>query len=355
MSKTIKFNLTLDKHPVRDLDDLREHFNIDDLLEVYHNQVLHRWLSVRGLLNELNSLTSINSSNNKTIAVELCKIFHVDIAQTDIDAAVYPFNARQQQYLQLKELANYNFSRDVVIDEYHSGYKQLCNDMIENAENYQFLKVAVDNLWKNYSQLLMINFEELFLSCSKYPLISFTMLANDKYRQSSLFDDEYKDIIFSSTRLINSENLYNISTFKENTNNLWVNVSEKPVYINSATNSSNALKIKDKYEKVHYLRTTAIVDGLNVLSAHHLDSVSYIELPAYYRFFSGVTDGYWKDIVPKGKKCLVLRIEEGNFVRNAGTHGEELNAKAVNGNFLILDGIDYKSNNADHTLLYMVI
>jgi hypothetical protein len=48
-------------------------------------------------------------------------------------------------------------------------------------------------------------------------------------------------------------------------------------------------------------------------------------------------------------------MEEGNFIRNIGNNGEELNAEAINKEFLILDGIDYKSNNADHALIYMVI
>ena len=48
-------------------------------------------------------------------------------------------------------------------------------------------------------------------------------------------------------------------------------------------------------------------------------------------------------------------MENGNFIRNANKNGEELNANAINKEFLILDGIDYKSNNADHALIYMVI
>ncbi len=48
-------------------------------------------------------------------------------------------------------------------------------------------------------------------------------------------------------------------------------------------------------------------------------------------------------------------MEAGNFIRNSGNNGEEFNADAINKEFLILDGINYKSNNADHALIYMVI
>jgi hypothetical protein len=285
MSKTIKFNLTLNKYPVRDLDDLRQNFNIDDLLDVYHNKVLHRWLDVRGLSAQLDSLMKINSLDNKVIATELCKIFYVDVTPEDIDAAVYPFTARQQQKQQLEQFASHYFSRNVVIDDYHAGYTNLCAEMRERSEDYPFLKTAVDNLWKNYSKLLKVDFEAFFLSFDKQPLVFFSMLANDHYRKSNLFDHKYKAPVFSSMPPVN---------------------------------------------------------------------ISFI-FPSYYCSYAGVTDGYWKDIVPKGKKCLVLRMEIGNFIRNAGVNGEELNANNINGEFLILDGIDYKSNNANHTLLYMVI
>ncbi len=35
MAKTIKFNLILDGNPVRDIEDLRDNFSIEDILEVY--------------------------------------------------------------------------------------------------------------------------------------------------------------------------------------------------------------------------------------------------------------------------------------------------------------------------------
>ncbi|MEA1969771.1 MAG: hypothetical protein U9N77_16330, partial [Thermodesulfobacteriota bacterium] len=80
-----------------------------------------------------------------------------------------------------------------------------------------------------------------------------------------------------------------------------------------------------------------------------------INIPSYIMPFSGKTDSYWKDLEPQGKKYLIIRMEPGNFVRNAGKAKEELSADDVNGKFPILDGIDYKSNNADHVLYYMEV
>ena len=48
MAKTVKFNLILDGFPVRNLEGLREHFSIEDMLEYYNNGLLVKWLDVRG-------------------------------------------------------------------------------------------------------------------------------------------------------------------------------------------------------------------------------------------------------------------------------------------------------------------
>ena len=48
-------------------------------------------------------------------------------------------------------------------------------------------------------------------------------------------------------------------------------------------------------------------------------------------------------------------MEYGKYVRNAGIFGEELSSLDINNNFIILNGIDYKSNNAYDELLYMEV
>jgi hypothetical protein len=75
----------------------------------------------------------------------------------------------------------------------------------------------------------------------------------------------------------------------------------------------------------------------------------------HVKTFAGHTEGYWKDLQPQGKKFLVIKMENGNFVSNQGVTGEEIGSEQINGKFLILDGIKYKSNNANHRLVYMEV
>lgn len=60
MAKTIKFNLICDNKPIRTIEDLRENFSIEDVLEYYNNGLLQRWLLVRGYDEYLREVKNIN-------------------------------------------------------------------------------------------------------------------------------------------------------------------------------------------------------------------------------------------------------------------------------------------------------
>ena len=77
------------------------------------------------------------------------------------------------------------------------------------------------------------------------------------------------------------------------------------------------------------------------------------ELGDNLMIFSGVTDGYWKDIEPRGKKYMIISMENCDFVRPSGAHGIEWDG--LTNKFTIMDGIDYKSNSDIHELLYMEV
>ncbi len=383
MTKAIKFNLLLDKHPVRDLDDLRANFNLDDLLTAYHSHTLHRWLEVRGLTAELEQLNAIESTDELSIASALCELFQENISEVDIKTAVYPLEFRKQQQQQLEQFSRQKFNKEAVIKSYHAGYKKLCVEMLEKAEDYPFLKAAVNTLWTDYAQLFRVDFNRFFDEfIGKSPLTLFTMLANDNYRQSGIFKPKRKEIVFLHipSPCVEKGKEYDVIKYESNTRKIgWENITEQRIIVKKVNNQSGKVIIKDNYGKEYVGSEGAgkILNGLNFYSLNSSrraaglggtvtgvrDSVEYALLaevkssPLHppYQSYSGITDGYWKDLQPKGTKCLILGMEAGNFIRNSGKNGEELNADAINKEFLILDGIDYKSNNTNHALIYMVI
>ena len=71
--------------------------------------------------------------------------------------------------------------------------------------------------------------------------------------------------------------------------------------------------------------------------------------------FKGITDAYWKDLETADVKVMILSIPENTFIRSANDLKQELSAQEVNGSFLILDGLAYKSNISTKSIVYMKV
>ena len=89
MAKTIKFNLICDGNPVRTIEDLRNNFSIEDILNYYDNKLLHRWLEVRGYDKELKNVMMISCKDSLDIIKELINIFEVSSDTNKVEEEVY--------------------------------------------------------------------------------------------------------------------------------------------------------------------------------------------------------------------------------------------------------------------------
>ena len=78
MAKTIKFYMICDDHPVRTIDDLREHFGMEDVLDYYKRGIFQRWLKVRGYEAELEAVNQIDSKDDSEALTKLIQIFDVE-------------------------------------------------------------------------------------------------------------------------------------------------------------------------------------------------------------------------------------------------------------------------------------
>ncbi|MBR0204816.1 MAG: hypothetical protein IJQ56_10660, partial [Synergistaceae bacterium] len=105
MAKTIKFNLTCNGQPIRTLDDLRNNFEVEDVLSYYQNGLLLRWLDVRGFTQEFNAVKAISSRDEIEIIKSLVKIFAVtsDIQQIEQDTYIFTYSKERQEWLKKYE------------------------------------------------------------------------------------------------------------------------------------------------------------------------------------------------------------------------------------------------------------
>lgn len=63
----------------------------------------------------------------------------------------------------------------------------------------------------------------------------------------------------------------------------------------------------------------------------------------------------WDPIERPEVKIMVLHIQKGTFIKNAGEFSEKLSAEDVNEQFLKLNGLEYQCNNETYELLYMEV
>ena len=314
MAKAIKFNLICDDKPIRTIEDLRNNFSIEDVLEYYNNNLLHRWLEVRGYSDSLKKISTITSEKPLEIIKELIVIFNVASDEKKIEEAVYILEYLDERK-KLCDIYNKNdFKTKSLIDDYQTGYSQLVNGILENPEDVALIKANISEMITNYKWVMDLNHRKLFWTLKDESILAVMCL---------LMNEISRDYYLP----IESTNEDGVITKDIDTN------GDKKNMFNAILN----LSTKSYTPRVPY--------GLDLLTKSRDNLI----------IFSGITDGYWKDIEPKGKKFMIISMGEGDFIRSAGVFGGDLSIADVEDKFVILDGIDYKSNSLTSELLYMEV
>lgn len=313
MAKTVKFNLICDGNPVRTIDDLRDNFSIEDVLMYYNNRLLHRWLSVRGYSDLLKRLEEIHYNDSMEIIKSLITLFEVEEDVAKVEESVYILQYKKEREELLSIYKDCDTNTNAIIEDHQTGYVQLVDKIVDNANDIAVIRAAISEMINNYYWILEIDHNSLFYKLySKAPMAIFVMLTHEETRKFYLPQK--------------------ISTTNENEE---TDISKK--YDDSEMKELMEDK-KYRYERICEL----------------IPDVTYI-LEDNLLTFSGVTDGYWKDLENGEKKYMIISMQKGNYVRSAGRSGEEFGYSDIENRFLIIDGIDYKSNNATHELLYMEV
>ena len=304
MAKTIKFNLICDGEPIRTLEDLRNNFSVEDVLSYFQNGLLKRWLRVRGFVNELKEVSAITSKDEIEIITELVKIFGItsDMANIEKDTFIFKYTRNHQAWLRkYKEVGD---NQALIIKHYHEGFDALIDEILDNRDNMPLIKAALQKIEENYYDLFYLNFVILLrIFKRKAPMALLAAYMRPNMRKLCLRSN--------ASAMVRRNPV--------NPQNNWA-VDELDIVVNFDDEKNLKQILGDNLKE-----------------------------------FAGETSGYWKDIEPKGKQCMILRIENRNFVRPAGVTGEEYGISDINGKFIILDGIDYKSNSNTDKLLYLEV
>jgi len=351
MTKTIKFNLILDGEPVRTLDQLKDNFNIDDILQHYKSGVLQRWLETRGIEEELKKINKIKGSNLIETAKNLSEIFNKNISIEEIGHAVYHLQIKQDEEDRLKRTNRIKNDIKEVVLSYHQEYEKICQDIEKKKNSYAFLKNISEKLCEEYWMLFELDYERFFrLFSEKSPLILFTMISCEKVRKSEQLLNYAKKTL---TKIIPN----GAKKFKKSTNGKWEHITNKSIKIIEIKKTAGIFNIRDSGGKEYdasALKENELLNGLSIRSSNNTNSILYSEAIPPFTEYYGKTEG-WNNLEPKGKKCLILKIGKNGAVKNAGAKKQELNEADINGNFPITLGLDYKSDSGTEQIIYFKI
>lgn len=297
VAKTIKFNLICDGYPVRTVEDLQNHFSVEDVLDYYQNRLLQRWLRVRGYTRELMDVSDITSTEPMEIVKQLIRIFDVAADEEEVEEGIYMLQFLEERDARLAQYEQRSYQAAFILQGYRGRYNQLNSTIRANPANPALIKACLKEIARDFDWIFQLDYRRFFYMAlnDQSPLIIMCLLMDKTLRR---------------------------------------------YYLPDTGNRQSSSEQADMFSEIcRLVRDPNLADGLG-------DSL---------RVYAGSTKEYWKDLEPKGKKYMILKMESRNFIRPAGADGQELGADDINYNFPILDGIDYKSNYPNDRLLYMEV
>ncbi len=132
----IKFLLTVNDKKIRDIESLRENFCIDDVLDVYNNGLLEKWLKVRDYSEEYEKLKNIDKDISSEDLIEnLIDIFKIECTDEKLKDAVTYYKEIQERETLLKY---YNDNKEIlnkILSEYKAGKLTNSEELKNISEN----------------------------------------------------------------------------------------------------------------------------------------------------------------------------------------------------------------------------
>ena len=291
MAKTIKFNLILDGYPVRNLEGLQEHFSIEDILKYFRNGLLMRWLNVRGYVKQYEAVNKINSEKSNREIISEL----IKIFELELEDSLIEEEITILAYLEEQ-------------DKMNRIYKE--NNFEKNCiikDYHRGYDTLVNHMEENKENMAILKADAIQLEREYSGLFRL----DHEHLYFQLYENAPKALFAMLTRPVVRE--------------LWL---EK---------AGNAYVIQ------HI--------GKTLLTAPNVKEILGDDLKIVKRN----TQAMWDQIERPEVKVMVLSIESGTFVKNAGEFAEKLADTDVNEKLLILNGLEYQCNNAGYELRYMEV
>lgn len=356
MKKLIKFNLHVDGQTVRTLEELRNHFNIDDIYDAFQSGMLERWLLSRGYKNEADALSNVlrNSRSEETIG-NLIRIFRKDADSDYIAEATLCMTYKEKRENDLKLMDTLSrTSRQHMLSEMTS-YKSVLSDIVRDRDDFARVKEHVRHLLSDYGSLFCLEYMR-FWDTMIYaaPLAIFAVIMNPQYRSLFLPDQEWDDSLGSRADSDTAEPIFcppHLS-FGQMIDQVLPNTSVALECADKECISAwRHAYIEDLKCLFEYKYKTCKVGGVEI----RLDGDNYFTRAVKIVRDRSATE-HWDDIEPtESKQYMILYMSPPCQIRSYGCRRDIMTGDQVTGKYPILHGIEYVCANKSSTLIYMEV
>lgn len=345
MAKTIKFNLICDGYPARTLEDLQEHFSVEDILNYYHNGLLSRWLEVRGYRKEKELVDEICSKNSElSIIQELVRIFDIESDKSVIERDTYIFSYREQLLEKMKGLDYAKKKRESFISDYYSEYEGIIAHILQNKENMSSIKADLQEISENYRVLFDLDYRLIFKIFAYHaPKAIFAMLMNEYMRT--------KFAVINASVVSGNDSTEKRDIPKRAD---WLANVLKTVYEDPEESASDmAHEIGLDGSVINDIETDA--NGMyNLVSKLNNPKTLEKILGDDLRVYTGNTEGYAQKVEISGR-YLILWISQDVRVNSVNATSTNLGPGFIVNRFRILDGLEFISQKDTAEVYYLKV
>ncbi|MEI4463728.1 hypothetical protein SZL87_14980 [Exiguobacterium indicum] len=305
--KQIKFNLVINGKIVRSIEELKDEFNLDDIYDLYQKRILQKWLRLQGEDTILKNLEVIDSKDMKSELEEiLCAFgYGLDTMNLEVTSHVYGQVRKAEVAAYMSENKSYN----EVIEGYHGKYEYLkehlrelihSNDSDESEES-EGVDESNNHARKTFEDVKAIVDD---ITTHHYGLLTLDL---------ETFFDEF--------------------------------IQKNPVVIMVCLMNNRSRELMMCHEKIQ-------AELLNVWK----DREVLEALRPYTIEYEGDTEGMWKYLGDADKTYFVVKVSgsamkvgEQSDLKVELSHGE------INGEYLLLNGLTFKSNSRTQSIMYMEV
>ena len=307
---------------IRTVDELINHFNIDEIYELYKSGILQKWLRIRHEHDLADQLDAINSNENlKETISKILLIFGFDFSETELETHAYMYKSAYRERVSIQHDMESEY--EDVIQSYHQSYNQLKSKLLKYEE---FATIA--SLAKSMGRSL------------------FFLKKNAK--KNNLKEEEHSTAISELNFVkatVNEIADHNLELFKLNVVNFYNDfITDKPIVIMCCLMNPKLKEVLWSKEQVR--------ESLNRLST---DNNMLSKLKPYSKSYTGSTDGMWKYLGDVERSYLVINIGGSCRVGEQKAPDVDYDYKEIDGQYKILEGVLFKSSSTSQYINYIEV